>query len=997
MQRLTNKLFSMAFAASLLLAMATAAYAGVPVSSSFSTSVPANRQTAITLLGSDPEGTALTYAIVASPGHGALSNLDASSGALLYTPTTDYTGADSFTYTVTSGGQTSTAGTVTLMVTNAKTRIVDTIMDASGAPRSGTVTFILTQQVTTPSGISPKGATVSAALNASGQFDVQVYPSKSLFPEAYYQVWFADSRTLNRELIGIYEIPLSTASSILLAPYKVTDTNLAARYTFISAAQANAIGNTVGAIYNGSLLDNAVMKYDSATGKIEVSSLVDDGTTVSIANKVQLPGTKSIGWDSTGVAAPSTSNIFTGTKLLLYPGTAPDQSAIGVEAGFTWLTTGGGYKFYFDAANPSTWTANGLAIGAPGLQDAAALQVDSTTRGFLPPRLTAAQRTAMPEVQEGLFLYNSTTKRPNVFTTGWNEVAYLSDIPASPVTSVFGRTGVVVAATNDYSFSQISGSVTDAQVPNTITLDSFSQIGGSVTDSQVPDDITVTDIDASALTSGTIPNGRFPATLPASSGVNLTSLNATNLASGTVPDGRFPSTLPALSGVNLTALNASNLASGTLPDARFPSTLPALSGANLTTLNASNLSSGTVNTARLGSGTAASTTILTGDNAWTLPESLGLLDATSPAGGAYPIFLNSHTLGNGYLKQSTNLVYLDGAGSAPEFQFFTNGTFGATNRTLGVLSGDANVIELTARGSGTFSGQDTAIRLNSLNAGVIQFSQNGTVQWHIDGVGDLLPDSSNNIGSLSSPVNAVTVDEAFYFANTSQRQASFTSRSVDSVAIINSDEEGFGKLELADGVFDLAGFGSPEGAVTASPGSIYRRTSDGHIWRKDTGTGDDGWVDLSAGGGMGLTSGGLPYFNGSVFADSPLERVDATTVKSGYGQIGSMYTNFASFKNAASPIYAILQDTTGETFFSTAAGYAMGFRVNNVEKWTIDTNFNFVSSSGTIQINDGGTKPTCDSTKRGMLWQDFGGTGTKDTVEICAKDAADSYAWRTLY
>ena len=34
------------------------------------------------------------------------------------------------------------------------------------------------------------------------------------------------------------------------------------------------------------------------------------------------------------------------------------------------------------------------------------------------------------------------------------------------------------------------------------------------------------------------------------------------------------------------SLNASNLSSGTIPDARFPSTLPAVSGANLTNISA---------------------------------------------------------------------------------------------------------------------------------------------------------------------------------------------------------------------------------------------------------------------------------------------------------------------------------------------------------------------------------------------------------------------------
>jgi hypothetical protein len=50
-------------------------------------------------------------------------------------------------------------------------------------------------------------------------------------------------------------------------------------------------------------------------------------------------------------------------------------------------------------------------------------------------------------------------------------------------------------------------------------------------------------------------------------------------------------------------LSAANLSSGTIPDARFPATLPAASGANLTALNASQLTTGTVSTARMAAGT----------------------------------------------------------------------------------------------------------------------------------------------------------------------------------------------------------------------------------------------------------------------------------------------------------------------------------------------------------------------------------------------------------
>lgn len=136
------------------------------------------------------------------------------------------------------------------------------------------------------------------------------------------------------------------------------------------------------------------------------------------------------------------------------------------------------------------------------------------------------------------------------------------------VDSVFGRTGVVIAATNDYTWAQIDK--TTSSLANLTTRS------------------------ASDLSSGTLPDARFPATLPAASGVNLTALNATNLGSGTVPDARFPATLPAASGVNLTALNASNLASGT--------TVVARGGTGLATVTADALVKGNGTSAMVVSG-----------------------------------------------------------------------------------------------------------------------------------------------------------------------------------------------------------------------------------------------------------------------------------------------------------------------------------------------------------------------------------------------------------
>ena len=49
---------------------------------------------------------------------------------------------------------------------------------------------------------------------------------------------------------------------------------------------------------------------------------------------------------------------------------------------------------------------------------------------------------------------------------------------------------------------------------------------------------------------------------------DLSTLSADNLTSGTIPDARFPATLPAVSAANLTAVPAGNL-TGTIADARI--------------------------------------------------------------------------------------------------------------------------------------------------------------------------------------------------------------------------------------------------------------------------------------------------------------------------------------------------------------------------------------------------------------------------------------------
>ena len=58
--------------------------------------------------------------------------------------------------------------------------------------------------------------------------------------------------------------------------------------------------------------------------------------------------------------------------------------------------------------------AQNVGIGTANQSLSALLDMSSTTKGFLPPRMTQTQRNLIAPV-EGLMVYNTTTKRPNYF------------------------------------------------------------------------------------------------------------------------------------------------------------------------------------------------------------------------------------------------------------------------------------------------------------------------------------------------------------------------------------------------------------------------------------------------------------------------------------------------------------------------------------------------------------------------------------------------------
>jgi hypothetical protein len=74
----------------------------------------------------------------------------------------------------------------------------------------------------------------------------------------------------------------------------------------------------------------------------------------------------------------------------------------------------------------SLYVANSLSVGNATANAAAKFQVDSTTQGFLPPRMTTTERNAITSVPAGLMVYNTTLNKLNVYNgTTWETVTSL--------------------------------------------------------------------------------------------------------------------------------------------------------------------------------------------------------------------------------------------------------------------------------------------------------------------------------------------------------------------------------------------------------------------------------------------------------------------------------------------------------------------------------------------------------------------------------------------
>jgi hypothetical protein len=136
-----------------------------------------------------------------------------------------------------------------------------------------------------------------------------------------------------------------------------------------------------------------------------------------------------------------------------------------------------------------------------------------------------------------------------------------------------------------------------------------------------------------------------------------------------------------------------------------------------------------------------------------------------------------------------------------------------------------------------------------------------------------------------------------------------------------------------------------------------------------------------------LTAGNITLTSGGITSAGEIHTATNITAD------GTISANGISLNSRAADS-AVVHNTGEETISGTK-------HFEDIQTWGITsastiTAPSFIASSAGIRLASNGSIP-CQISTRGTLNFVAGGTGVKDIVQVCAKDASNNYAWRTIY
>jgi hypothetical protein len=196
--------------------------------------------------------------------------------------------------------------------------------------------------------------------------------------------------------------------------------------SFIQFQRDNAVTSQLRAITGGFRICGIAAATEWArfhsTGNFGIGTTTDAGYKLDVNGTARVTGT-----GSTSATTSLTVRNSVGTAMLTVKDGGSDKvvtmaSAViaSIDISSTIIQVGSGNSIRFNAPN-------GCAFNTSYLTPHASAQVDvaSTTKGFLPPRMTNAQKLAIATPAAGLVVYDTTLNKLCVYTTAWETITSL--------------------------------------------------------------------------------------------------------------------------------------------------------------------------------------------------------------------------------------------------------------------------------------------------------------------------------------------------------------------------------------------------------------------------------------------------------------------------------------------------------------------------------------------------------------------------------------------
>ena len=155
--------------------------------------------------------------------------------------------------------------------------------------------------------------------------------------------------------------------------------------------------------------------------------------------------------------------------------------------------------------------------------------------------------------------------------------------------------------------------------------------------------------------------------------------------------------------------------------------------------------------------------------------------------------------------------------------------------------------------------------------------------------------------------------------------------------------------------------------------------------------------------------GGIPLGAGVTANFPTLIGVKAATMANTAGQVTNTYGLYVQNEQTAGIIsnnYGIdikqpasinITNNYGLMVRDQYIGTSLSYNIYSEGPNAVNLFEGIVVSSGGVKVDTVKAQPACIVANRGLFWVVQGISTVKDRVEVCAKDASDVYAWRTLY